>query len=82
MFTVAFLRATGERAVFTFAEVVLALAGTDYIGMLSLDWPQIFAASGVAAGLSVAKSVVAGYKDGNPSAINAEATVGGGKHVA
>jgi hypothetical protein len=49
---------------------------------LSLDWPQIFAASGVAAGLSVAKSVVAGYKDGNPSAINAEVAVGRGRHAA
>ena len=80
MLTLVFWKAALERAIFTFAEVVLALAGTDYIGMLNLNWVQILAASGIAAALSVAKSIVAGYRDGNPSAINAETV--NGRHEA
>lgn len=74
MFTLTFWKATAERSIGTFAATVLGLAGTDTIGMLSLDWPQIFAASGVIAGLTVLKCItVAAGTDGSPSATNVEA---------
>ncbi len=74
MFTLTFWKATLERTIGTFAATVLGLAGTDTIGMLALDWPQIFAASGVIAGLTVLKCItVAAGTDGSPSALNAEA---------
>lgn len=74
MFTLTFWKATLERSLGTFAATVIGLAGTDTIGMLSLDWLQIFAASGIIAGLTVLKCVaVAAGTDGAPSALNAEA---------
>ena len=73
MFTLAFWKATFERSVGTFAATVIGLAGTDTIGMLALDWPQIFAASGIIAGLTVLKCItVAAGTDGSPSATNVE----------
>jgi hypothetical protein len=74
MFTLTFWKATAERSIGTFAATVLGLAGTDTIGMLSLDWPQIFAASGVIAGLTVLKCItVAAGTDGSPSLTSVEA---------
>ena len=73
MFTLTFWKATLERTVGTFAATVLGLAGTDTIGMLSLDWVQIFSASGIIAGLTVLKCItVAAGTDGSPSATNTE----------
>lgn len=82
MFTLAFWKATAERTAGTFAATVLGLAGTDTIGMLSLDWGQIFAASGIIAGLTVLKCVAASSVSGTPSATNAETITAPGKHAA
>ena len=83
MFTLTFWKATAERTIGTFAATVLGLAGTDTIGMLALDWPQIFAASGVIAGLTVLKCItVATATDGSPSAANVEALKTRGRHAA
>lgn len=73
MFTLAFWKATLERTIGTFAATVLGLAGTDALGMLSLDWGQIFAASGIIGGLTVLKCLsVAAGTDGTPSLGNVE----------
>lgn len=74
MFTKAFWKGATERAISTGAQTAIALAGTDALGWLALEWAQIGAASGIAAGLSVLKSLAAGAKDGNPSVTNAEVT--------
>ena len=74
MFTLTFWKATAERSIGTFAATVLGLAGTDTLGMLSLDGPQIVAASGVIAGLTVLKCItVAAGTDGSPSLTSVEA---------
>lgn len=85
MTTLAFWRATVERAVKTFAQALLALIGTGAVGVTALNWPQLLSVSATAALLSVLTSVASGATDGNPSATNAEvtpATPGTGKHVA
>lgn len=83
MFTLTFWKATLERTVGTFAATVLGLAGTDTIGMLSLDWVQIAQASAIIAGLTMLKClVVAAGSDGSPSATNVEALKPAGRHEA
>lgn len=83
MFTLTFWKATLERTIGTFAATVLGLAGTDTIGMLSLDWVQIGQASAIIAGLTVLKClVVAAGSDGSPSATNVEALKPQGRHEA
>ena len=81
MTTLAFWRATIERAVKTFAQALLALIGTGAVGVTSLNWPQLLSVSATAALLSVLTSVASGASDGNPSATNAETTPAG-KHRA
>lgn len=58
MFTLLFWKAASERAISTFAEVFIGLYGTDQLGWLSVDLAQVSAVSGIAAGLSVLKSLV------------------------
>lgn len=74
MFTLAFWKATGERAISTGAQSALLILGADQINVVAVDWPVIagFAAGGAA--LTVIKALAFGGKDGNPSAINAEVT--------
>jgi hypothetical protein len=57
MFTKIFLRQVAERAVKTFAQTFVALAGVSQMDWLSLDWAQLAATSGIAAGLSVLTSI-------------------------
>jgi hypothetical protein len=57
MFTKFFLRQVAERAVKTFAQTFVALAGVSQMDWLSLDWAQLAATSGIAAGLSVLTSI-------------------------
>ena len=80
MFTLAFWRATAERAISTAAQSALLILGADQINVVSVEWPVVvgFAAGGAA--LTVIKALAFGLKDGNPSAINAEVTQG--KHEA
>jgi len=72
MFTLAFWKATGERAVSTGAQSALLILGADQINVVEADWVVVagFAAGGAA--LTVLKALAFGGKDGNPSAINAE----------
>ena len=57
MFTKIFLRQVAERAVKTFAQTFVALAGVSQMDWLSLDWAQLAVTSGIAAGLSVLTSI-------------------------
>lgn len=83
MFTLIFWKATLERTIGTFAATVIGLAGTDTVGMLTLDWVQIVSASGIIAALTVLKCLaVAAGTDGSPSATNVEALAPKGKHEA
>lgn len=59
MFTKHFLAQLAERAVRTFAQTVVALAGASQLDWLSLDWPHLLATAGVAAVLSALSSVAA-----------------------
>lgn len=68
MFTQAFWMDALERAIATFAQTLLALAGTAMLDWVSLDWVQIAIASLIAAGLSVAKSLAASYVGSEPNA--------------
>ena len=84
MFTLTFWKAATERAVKTAAEVVLAtyFVGDVAFNALEADWVNM---GGIAAGGAVASylfSLASAYRDGNPSATNAEVTAGGGKQGA
>lgn len=57
MFTKSFLLQLVERAIKTFAQTLVALAGASQMDWLSLDWPQLAATSAIAAGLSVLTSI-------------------------
>lgn len=69
MFDSKFLKATAERAVKTFAQALLAILGTDAMGVLTADLLEAVQVAGAAALLSVLSSVVSsGFgKDGGPS---------------
>lgn len=69
MFDSKFLKATAERAVKTFAQTLLAILGTDAMGVLTADLLEAVQVAGAAALLSVLSSVVSsGFgKDGGPS---------------
>ncbi|OPC81803.1 hypothetical protein B4N89_13435 [Embleya scabrispora] len=58
MMTRLFWRATGERAVRTAAQSLLAVAGVDGIGLLDIDWAAAGSVAGAAALASVLTSVV------------------------
>lgn len=49
--------AAGERAIKTFAQTLLALVGTNNVGLLHSDLLQAVTASAIAAGLSLLTSV-------------------------
>jgi hypothetical protein len=49
--------ASAERAIKTFAQTLLALLGTDAMGVLNADFSQAILASLAAAGLSVLTSI-------------------------
>jgi hypothetical protein len=74
LWSAAFWKATAERAVSTFAQSVIAVAGVGTaVPELRVPWVGALLAGGVAAGLSVLKSLVAaGVGDGSPSITNAE----------
>ncbi|MFD8937337.1 holin [Streptomyces sp. NPDC059578] len=59
MWTLAFWRATGERAVRTAAQAAVAAIGTDALGVLDVDWPQAASVGGLAAVLAVLTAVAA-----------------------
>jgi hypothetical protein len=57
MFTKFFLRQLAERAIKTFAQTFVALAGAAQMDWLTLDWAQLAATAAIAAGLSVLTSI-------------------------
>lgn len=57
MFTKFFLRQLAERAIKTFAQTLVALAGASQMDWLNLDWQHLAATSAIAAGLSVLTSI-------------------------
>ena len=57
MFDKFFLRQLAERAVKTFAQTFVALAGASQMDWLNLDWQHLAATSLIAAGLSVLTSI-------------------------
>lgn len=59
MWSVEFWRSAGERALRTFAQVLLSMLVVGESGFLSVDWVQAGSVSGVAALASVLTSIVA-----------------------
>ena len=57
MFDKFFLHQLAERAVKTFAQTFVALAGASQMDWLNLDWQHLAATSAIAAGLSVLTSI-------------------------
>jgi hypothetical protein len=57
MFDKFFLRQLAERAVKTFAQTFVALAGASQMDWLNLDWQHLASTSLIAAGLSVLTSI-------------------------
>lgn len=63
-----FWKGAAERAIFTFAQTLVALIGVDTVAPVwGFDWGHLLASAGLAALLSVLKSVGAGAATGTPS---------------
>lgn len=72
MFTKSFLKQLAERAIKTFAQTIVALAGASQMDWLKLDWQHLLATAAIAAGLSILTSIASdeiGPK-GTPSLVN------------
>lgn len=73
MFTIAFLKATAERAVKTFAQALAALLVADGTDLLATDWAGRLSVAGMAAVVSVLTSVASSQIGGpGPSVTSAE----------
>jgi hypothetical protein len=59
MTTRAFWADAGERAVRTIAQALLALLGTDALGIVGLDWAQMLSVAAGAGLMSVLTAIVA-----------------------
>lgn len=57
MFTKSFVMQLVERAIKTFAQTFVALAGASQMDWLNLDWQHLAATSLIAAGLSILTSI-------------------------
>jgi len=57
MFTKSFLLQLAERAIKTFAQTLVALAGASQMDWLNLDWQHLTATAAIAAGLSALSSI-------------------------
>ncbi|MEU1152650.1 holin [Streptomyces sp. NPDC005918] len=58
MNTLAFWKATAERALRTFAQAVLALITGDGLGILDIDWGEALSVGGLAALAAVLTAIV------------------------
>jgi serine acetyltransferase len=66
-----YLIATAERATKTFFQTLLALLGTDAVGLLTADWGQALSVAAAAAVLSIITSLSsAGFGAPGPSLVN------------
>lgn len=73
IFTMAFVKAAGERAVKTFAQAEAALLVADGTGVLDTDWTSSLSAAGMAAVISILTSIASDAATGEgPSLTNAE----------
>jgi hypothetical protein len=71
--TKAFLNATLERAIKTFAQSLVALLGVNATGVLDVDWKGGLSAAALAAVISLLTSLGSDWATGNgPSLTNAE----------
>ena len=65
MFTKTFLKDMAERAIVTFAEVIIAIVGVSYMAnpmdLLSVNWIPVLIAGGIGAILAVLKAIVASF---------------------
>ncbi|MER7807932.1 holin [Streptomyces sp900116325] len=66
MFTKAFWKATGERAVRTGAQVLAAALGLDTVGLIHADWGDGLSLAGGAALLAVLTAVAASGGEEGP----------------
>lgn len=66
MYDINFWRAAGERAIKTFAQTIVALVGTEMVGIHTLDWGVILSASATATLLSILTSVASANFGKNP----------------
>lgn len=67
IFTKPFWTAAGERAIKTFAQALVAILGSNAVGLLDANWVAALSAAGMAALLSVLTSVGSSGKAGSPS---------------
>jgi len=72
MWTRAFWKATAERTIASIAGGALSVITVDTFGAVEADWLGIVSVALGAGVVAVLKALAVGYKDGNPSAINAE----------
>lgn len=71
-----FWKAAAERAISTFAQAFVATIGVGAVGFGDVDWINILSISGVAALLSVVKSlIVNGATETGPSFVREEVVV-------
>ena len=81
MFTIAFLKATAERSVKTFAQALAALLIADGTDLLTTDWGGRLSVAGMAAVVSVLTSVASSQIGGpGPSVVEAETLKYSPKH--
>ena len=64
MFTLAFWKATGERSVRTFAQVLVGSLGLDTLGIINANWGEGLA---LGAGASALPVLTAGATAGGPA---------------
>lgn len=57
MFTLAFWKGAGERAIKTFAQALVAVIGTGALGILDVDWASALSVAGLATIVSVLTSI-------------------------
>lgn len=76
MYTRAFWQAAFERAFATFLQALLAVMLVDGFDLYSVNWGDIFATAGIAAGISLIKSILAGLATGTPSMTKSEVPSG------
>lgn len=70
MFTIAFWKGAAERAVSTFAQAFVSVLGIAGLGLLDVDWAQTLSVAGLAAVLSLAKSIATpGFTAGTPEPV-------------
>lgn len=76
MFTLAFWKSALERALWTFAQALIAVIGVGAVGFGGVDWLGAASISGVAAVVSILKSIIVnGVTGDGPSITKAEQVV-------